>query len=289
MAAFDKGCDMLNTLVQLSLLDGSGSHEYVMHDMLRDLALRIASPKRNNVDKLLVRAGLGDQLPPVEEEWKEMKHISLMRNKLSSLPEAPDCPSLSTLLLLWNRELQTIPEIFFQYMTELQVLDLSFTGITSLPSSVGGLKNLRGLYLIGCDKLAMLRPKIGSLRMLQALRIINTGIKFLPAELSNLTHLSCLLVTPSPMNTFQMPVGCISKLSSLEYLAISVRKDDEWWVSNIDAILDEVASLRNLAKVQLHFPKVVQFEHFLSSSCLRNIESYWALNFQMVMCSTPST
>jgi len=75
VAAYEKWPVILNTLVQSSLLEMRVSGFYVMHDVLRDLALRIASPMGDSVTKFLVRAGLDDRLPPIEDTWKEKKCI----------------------------------------------------------------------------------------------------------------------------------------------------------------------------------------------------------------------
>lgn len=101
-------------------------------------------------------------MPPIEDEWKEKKCILLIRNKLNSLPEAPECAVLSALLVQSNGDLEIISDMFFQYMTGLGVLNLSNNGISLLPSSIGNLINLRGLYLNQCYELAMLPSDVGS-------------------------------------------------------------------------------------------------------------------------------
>jgi disease resistance protein RPS2 len=86
-------------------------------------------------------------------EWQQVNRISLMDNKLSSLPELPDCNNVSTLFLQRNRDLKVIPDIFFGRMQNLRVLNLHGIGIESLPSSVSLLKCLRALYLNSCISL----------------------------------------------------------------------------------------------------------------------------------------
>jgi len=230
VAAYEKWPVILNTLVQSSLLEMRVSGFYVMHDVLRDLALRIASPMGDSVTKFLVRAGLDVRLPPIEDEWKEKKCILLILNKLNSLPEAPDCAVLSTLLLQSNGDLEIISDMFFQYMTGLGVLNLSNNGISLLPSSVGNLINLRGLYLNQCYELAMLPSDVGSLKKLEILQIKETRINFLPPEVGNSAHLICLLVSSSANHFLKIPLGLISRVSSLEHSAIVVPMNNEWWL-----------------------------------------------------------
>ncbi|CAK7345778.1 unnamed protein product [Dovyalis caffra] len=106
-----------------------------MHDLLRDLALIITSPRGNNDNKFLVKAGLRDGSYGNEEEWKQMKRVSFINNELGTLPESPDY-------------------------------------IESLPSSISRLVNLRGLYPKYCYALEELPSEVGSLKKLEELQMI---------------------------------------------------------------------------------------------------------------------
>ncbi|CAK7345775.1 unnamed protein product [Dovyalis caffra] len=228
---YNKGRDLFNTLVQKSLLEMVGYSRCRMHDLLRDLALIITSPRGNNDSKFLVRAGLRDGSHGNEEEWKQMKRISFMKSTLGTLPESPDCPILSTLFLQYSLPLQTIPNKFFQHLVELQVLDLSYTRIRSLPSSISKLPS-----------------EVGSLKKLQELQMAEVAVQSLPFEIMNLN--------------LDIPAGVIKSLISLELLQIGVKLLQSAHV----AMLDEVACLRNLTKIHLSFPNVENLERFLSTS-----------------------
>ncbi|XXG69452.1 hypothetical protein AAC387_Pa06g2313 [Persea americana] len=126
-----------------------------MHDIIRDLALYIASSSSNEGPKFLVKAKVGLNQPPPEGNWREFERISLMMNDITELPIKPECPNLISLLLSENL-ITAVPHGFFELMPALQVLDLSDTSITSLSVSSSSLLNLRALILSGCEELTEL-------------------------------------------------------------------------------------------------------------------------------------
>ncbi|XP_051132775.1 leucine-rich repeat receptor protein kinase HPCA1-like isoform X2 [Andrographis paniculata] len=80
-------------------------------------------------------------------------------------------------------------------LTELQVLDLSYnkelTG--SLPPSLGNLKNLKSLILVGCGFTGKIPASLGSLEQLAILSLnLNKFIGEIPPELGNLSNLKWL-------------------------------------------------------------------------------------------------
>ncbi|OVA14103.1 Disease resistance protein [Macleaya cordata] len=122
----------------------SGSYVVWMHDIIRDVAILIASQEGNG---FFVKAGAG------LSDWPErirllsstsitggecLRRLSLMENRISVLPEEPELPDLLSLSLNGNRSLRKIPDSFFRSMTSLATLDLTSTDI----SVIGNLKNL---------------------------------------------------------------------------------------------------------------------------------------------------
>ncbi|KAL6012800.1 hypothetical protein ACLOJK_003289 [Asimina triloba] len=144
--AKNKGHDILEKLMDVCLLDQGtrGRSSVRMHDLLRYLAIWITSASSSSsclqASKFLVKAGEGLEKPPEEKMWEGMTKISLMKNQIAELQMVPNCPDLMTLFLGENPRLRTISDSFFRLMPELQVLDLSITGIT-----LGDLKELLDL------------------------------------------------------------------------------------------------------------------------------------------------
>ncbi|XP_058108042.1 disease resistance protein RPS5-like [Magnolia sinica] len=250
--ARDKGHSILKKLIDSSLLSGYPNAKFVrVHDVIRDMALRLTSTKGEEC-RFLARAGVGMEEPPIEDEWKEVKRISLMNNQLLGLPEKPECSMLSALLLQQNSSLIAIPDSFFKHMCTLRVLDLSSTCIKSLPPSLGNLVNLHGLYLNDCRDLSGLPSQVGALKRLEVLHLRCTsiedegllrcrtrGIKFLPAEIGELTCLGCLEVSFSRYNVVNdIPIEDLTMAMTPDGIFSRpwIREDDGslWMLDNID-------------------------------------------------------
>ncbi|KAF6143631.1 hypothetical protein GIB67_012430 [Kingdonia uniflora] len=236
---------MLNSLVSSGMLLKGDDEGYVMmHDIVCDAAISIASENRS---ESIMSAGLGLQKWPKLEEPGKCLRLSLMSNDIREVPaDAPECSQLVTLSLASNRSLEKIPDGFFEGMKRLATLDLSNIGISSLPRSLSCLENcLRSLYLDRCWSLKDV-SLIGNLKKLEILRI-----SILPEEIRGLTNLKMLDLLDI-WNLKCIPSNVISRLSSLEelYMRQSFRK---WEIEGTgdNASLAEVASLTNLSSLYL--------------------------------------
>ncbi|MCL7022085.1 hypothetical protein MKW94_029179 [Papaver nudicaule] len=224
-----------------------------MHDIVRDVAIKIASEEDNGFF-VLADVGLKD--------WPEKKllstakclRLSLMENKISTLPDNPELPHLLSLSLEKNRSLQRIPDNFFQSMIALVALDLSHTGISSLPSSLSFLVNLLSLHLDCCNfynnhtSLSV----IGKLKKLEILSFMNCYILRLPEEIGGLSNLKSLNLSDN--HELSIPTNVISRLSRLEELYMK-GSSCQWEVGQTrngsNASLDEIASLTCLNTLHL--------------------------------------
>ncbi|GLT26507.1 hypothetical protein SLA2020_015680 [Shorea laevis] len=211
--AYDKGYAILTRLEKNCLLektvDQSGNDGFKMHDVLRDMAIKIIGPEFG------YGANAGRKLlgVPDEHEWVNLKKMSLMANRISKIPFGLclKCPTLSTLNLSEN-PLCEIPGSFFERMSALKVLDLSDTGIMVLPTSISGLENLTTLRLQRCQSLVSF-PFVGKLRALKKLDLKEAGIKEVPQEMKSLTSLEYLdLFCP---DLRKLPTGILSNLFHL--------------------------------------------------------------------------
>uniref|UniRef100_A0A5B7BAP6 Putative NB-ARC domain-containing disease resistance protein isoform 1 n=1 Tax=Davidia involucrata TaxID=16924 RepID=A0A5B7BAP6_DAVIN len=256
------GAVILNHLKNTSLLEEGKSWEYVMMDkILRQVALNISS---NHPEcKYLVKTGGALQKPPDAESWSEKNRISLMENKLENLPNCPSCSMLSTLFLQKNSDLKEIPKSFFDDMENLKVLDLSDTGIRSLPPSLSKLINLKVLNVSECKYLVELAPQIGKLEHLETLDIRGIGVNIIPSHVENLACLRHLRVsfTKSGNGNDTQRGGfnhdIISKLSRLEALGIDVKSLEHWSNNVVEEIIKEVATLENFKSLKFFFSNEV--------------------------------
>ncbi|KAJ0102503.1 hypothetical protein Patl1_04202 [Pistacia atlantica] len=220
-------------LIASCLLIDPGVEGFVkMHDVIRDVALGIAS-KGDNV--FLVKVGLG------LSEWrKERRHlgqctaISLM--DIQMLPDHLVCPKLETLLLSckYNYDHRCNIEVsnhFFEEMKALKNVSLSFVDLSL--KSLKFLTGLKTLELIDCN----LRD-ISSLEHLARLEILSlrdSSFDEFPKELGALTELRLL----------DLP-----RFSQLEELYaddyFDEREDEETSTEGSNASLSELNSLSNL-------------------------------------------
>ncbi|XXG69445.1 hypothetical protein AAC387_Pa06g2312 [Persea americana] len=254
--ATNKGHRIIEELKRRCLLeydDDDVVDSVKMHDIIRDLALYIASSSCNEGPKFLVKAKVGLNEPPPEGNWREFERISLMMNDITELPVKPECPNLISLLLRENHHITAVPHSFFELMPALQVLDLSFTSITSLSVSSSCLLNLRALILTGCHRLKEV-PFLGQLKELQFLDIKSSGIRRLPEEMQNLVKLKKLNMS-GLFNLRTIPSNVMSGLSSLEDLRmlgtdVNWAKGSEFAVEN-DVTLGDLGKLKRLTILKI--------------------------------------
>ncbi|KAM3321183.1 hypothetical protein P3S67_008385 [Capsicum chacoense] len=215
---FNHGHTILNKLVKLCLLeatvDDSEDEAVRMHDLLREMALRITT----NKPRYIVRAGIGPQVLE-EQDW------------VSNL----DSP-------------------FFQYMNNLQVLDLSYNfELMDLPSCISNLESLRALSLRGCYRLKSM-PPLGKLKNLRVLNVFETGIEEVPQGTENLVKLKFLDMGRTGLD--ELPKEILTKLPRLQYLILPER---------VNAPVEDLASLELLEEFGGRFCDLHNFYKFMSS------------------------
>ncbi|XP_031274931.1 disease resistance protein At4g27190-like [Pistacia vera] len=240
---------MVNKLKASWLLTDASEEGFVkMHDVVRDVALGIAS-RGDNV--FLVKAGLG------LTEWpKEGRHlgqytaISLMDNKISMLPDQLVCPKLETLSLSRQKYYERRRNIevsnhFFEEMKVLKNVSLSYVNLSL--KSLKFLTDLKTLELIVCN----LRD-ISSLEHLARFEILSLrGSLFdeFPKELGALTELR-LLDLSNCRHVKRISSNVIKRFSQLEELYVGHSFDkweeEETSVEGSNASPSELNSLSNL-------------------------------------------
>jgi disease resistance protein RPS2 len=270
-AEFNKGHSMLNKLERVCLLESAekwGDDErYVkMHDLIRDMAIQILEENSQG----MIKAGARLREVPGAEEWTEnLTRVSLMHNQIEEIPSthSPRCPSLSTLLLCDNSELQFIADSFFEQLHGLKVLDLSRTGITKLPDSVSELVSLTALLLIDCKMLRHV-PSLEKLRALKRLDLSRTSaLEKIPQGMECLCNLRYLRMNGCGEKEF--PSGLLPKLSHLQVFVL-----EEWIPETnnrkaqhvpITVKGKEVAWLRKLESLECHFEGYSDYVEYLKS------------------------
>lgn len=242
-AEFDQGHAVLNKLERACLLESVVNRNekkkcLKMHDLVREMALQIARDEF----KWMVKVGAQLHEVPGEQEWPEdLDKVALMNNDLKevSLPLSHVHPRLTTLLLRGNCSLNQVVEPFFAQMPGLRVLDLSYTDIEKLPSSVSNLVSLSALLLQGCLKLRFV-PPLNKLKNLIELDLYGTIIEEVPQGLENLVSLRSL----------DMRRDGFACLRSLD-----MRRDETTWTQApvMKPAVDILARLSNLQSLSVPF------------------------------------
>ncbi|CAH2077914.1 unnamed protein product [Thlaspi arvense] len=169
-----KGYFLIGDLKAACLLEtGDEKTQVKMHNVVRSFALWMASEQGTYKDLILVEPSMGLTESPKAENWRQALVISLLDNRIQTLPEKPICLNLTTLMLQQNSSLKKIPTGFFTHMPVLRVLDLSFTSITEIPLSIKYLVELYHLALSG-TKISVLPQELGNLRKLKHLDLQRT-------------------------------------------------------------------------------------------------------------------
>ncbi|CAL9237953.1 unnamed protein product [Arabidopsis halleri] len=297
--ARNKGYTMLGTLIRANLLTEVGKTLVVMHDVVREMALWIASDFGKQKENFVVRAGVGLHEIPEVKDWGAVRRMSLMKNNIEEITCGSKCSELTTLFLQnnelrnlsgefircmqklvvldlsWNHNFNKLPEQISE-MASLQYLGLSFTNIEQLPVGFHELKNLTLLNLSGTKRLF----SVGAISKLSSLRILelicsNVHVDVsLVKELQLLKHLQVLTITISTemeqISDDQRLANCITDLEISAFqqkafnisLLTSMENLRRLWVENshVSEINTNLMCIENKTdSSDLHNPKIPCF------------------------------
>ncbi|KAG6672363.1 hypothetical protein I3842_16G053700 [Carya illinoinensis] len=288
---------IVKNLRRLNLLLNSNKDECVkMHDVVRDVAISIASKEENGFMVKLDK-GLKDW-PPTDRSYDSYIAISLLLGEMKCHPNELKCPKLqllrlscrnlsemvpSSFLLSMKQSKNTFPDNLFNGMKELKMLSLEYYGyfLMSLPPSMQILQNLQMLHLEYCCLKDV--SAIGTLGNLEILGFRNSKIEELPWEIGNLSRLK-LLDMRGRYSLKRIAAGVLSRLSRLEELYVKGFKnwgcattmEENGEVTNNNASLAELIPYSNqLVVLEISVPSIKCFPkelHFSNSDFRFQIE-----------------
>ncbi|KAF8064789.1 hypothetical protein N665_1166s0004 [Sinapis alba] len=203
--AKNQGYDIIGSLVHSHLLmHGVLTLTVKMHDVIREMALWIASKSDKHKETFCVRSGAHLRHIPKDIKWELVRKMSLMSNQIAEISCSVKCPKLSTLLLQSNKLVEVSGE-FFRFMPALVILDLSMNfSLSGLPeeiSNLDGLKKLKRLMDLNLEFTRELESVAGiatSVPNLQVLKLFCSRVcvdNVLMKELQLLEHLRILTAT----------------------------------------------------------------------------------------------
>ncbi|GKV45553.1 hypothetical protein SLEP1_g52622 [Rubroshorea leprosula] len=258
----DNGHFILNKLENNCLLENGHSKDTIkMHDVVRDMALRIGS-------QFMVKACMRLTDIPDEHDWTEnVEKVSLMENAISDIPinMCPICPNLTTLMLQGNWELTQIPGCFFANMRGLKCLNLSETSIESLPHSICNLESLTTLLLRDCRQLKHV-PCLAKLKALKKLDMFKAGIDVVPEGIDMLVNLQYLdLRCPELV---ELSTQILGNLSHLQHLTVYSKS------TTLKIKGKEVRGLKKLETFQAQLYDLQHFNNYVKSNHFKRLSNY---------------
>ncbi|KAG8372007.1 hypothetical protein BUALT_Bualt12G0021900 [Buddleja alternifolia] len=229
------------------LQDGSNEHYVKMHDVVRDVAIFIASGER------LVDSNFSSIDWWLEHSDSDCNWTSVFPIERIQLPIVLEVPNLR-LLLIHSRYGIGIQmhDYFFEVMKKLNVLSLR--NISFKPEALQFLKNLKALNLERCTLESVF--VVGQLLNLQILRCHSCySITELPAEIGRLIHLRLLDFSDCTSLKRVVP-GVLSSLVRLEELKMigsfkGWEADKNGKERRNNASLNELESLSNLTCLEI--------------------------------------
>lgn len=259
-AAIDKGHTLLNNLVNSCLLEVCDGRHVKIHDVVRDMAIKITKV----TPQFMVKAGLG-LTESLAKDWSEdLERVSLMYNKIEHLSFTPSkCQRITTLLLQHN-PLTWVSDSFFCHMHALKVLDLSYTLIEFLPVSLSLLENLREISLDHCIDLSYV-SSLANLKALRELKLGYTKILKLPAGMDELVNLKSLdLYHTRHLESFLGDKA--AHLSHLKCLRIDL--------SNVKVSAEELMRFKELKILGAAFHSLKEFNKYAESPQCQELSNY---------------
>ncbi|XP_019085299.1 PREDICTED: probable disease resistance protein At1g61180 isoform X2 [Camelina sativa] len=215
---YNKGYAMLRTLIRANLLAESGTESVVMHDVVREMALWIASDFGKQKENFVVQANVGLVEIPKVKDWGAVRRMSLMKNKIKEIPcsSSSKCCELTTLFLQGNR-LKNLSGEFLQSMKKLVVLDFSYNpNLSELPEQISKLASLQYLDL-SLTSIEQLPVGLQELKKLNHLDLTDTWELCSVSGISKLLNLRVLKLRGSKVHG---DVSLVKELQLLEHLQV---------------------------------------------------------------------
>ncbi|CAL5422413.1 unnamed protein product [Camellia sinensis] len=250
------------------LMNGEREGCVKMHDVVRDVAISIASREEHS---FMVRCDEALKEWPEKERHKNYAVISLRCTGTSKLPDNLEFPKLYLLRLEDNHasNLPNLPDSFYGGMKELKALSMLNVYIEgSLPTSLRWLTNLRSLSLYKCGLINDISV-IGALENLEILSFQGTEIEELPKEIGRLSHLK--LLDLSQCGVKRICPGVLSSLSKLEELYLGSSFNDEHRIEETKATFTELCGLSNFTTLAIHLR---HFAYWPRDLVLTNLKAF---------------
>ncbi len=139
-----------------------------------------------------------------------------------------------------ERITRKILEKIIPELEQCEFLDLSFNKLSSLPDSIGNLKNLTRLYL-RYNKLTELPDSIGNLKGLQELSLWSNKLSSIPESIGVITNLQELSLSNNKLSSLPESIGNLTNLQTLDLA-----------MNNLSSLPNSIGNLTNLTTLYLN-------------------------------------
>lgn len=172
-----------------------------------------ASGIDNYMEGLLRKGQIkSEHLPTVIFEISGLSHLDLESTKINHLPAR--CSSKLQELVLANNFFQIVPNLVLT-SNLLCFLDLSGNVITSLPTEIGNLTNLKKFW-INNNKIELLPNSIEKLIVLEELSLSRNLLTTFPETIGNLKALHTLVADHNFISSLPNTIGELQELQTLD-------------------------------------------------------------------------
>ena len=267
--AFNQGRDIIEHLKTACLFESYKYDRVKMHDVIRDMALWLATTYSGNQNKIFVEEKDNVEVHQVSK-WKEVQRMYMLFSSMVESGMPPSFPNLVTLIVR-SGGMETFPSGFFHFMPIIKVLNLSGTGITKLPIGIGKLVTLEYLNL-SFTRLTELSTELKTLKKIRCLLLRGMShLKMISKEvISNLSMMRIFVLEFNELileteNARQSPREEEEpRYSSEDNGALYLRKDNK-------ALLEELEGLEHINWVNVTVEGALSFQKLSSSQKLKNV------------------
>lgn len=188
------------------------------------------------------------ELPAEIKSFKNLKSLSIYRNKIKQLPDY--LPELGLIKLdLSNNELTSVPDVLYNCTTlkklnlksnkltaidprlfnlkELEELNLNSNSISEIPNEIGKLMNLKKLFL-RMNELESLPNSVANLKKLEEIELYGNDFYKFPETLSASNSIKTILMGSNSIKHLPESVVDMEKLKyiDLSYNSLSLKERD---------------------------------------------------------------
>jgi len=202
---------------------------------------RLRLTQNQSLETLVIHDDETNHLPRRYGRLKQLETLDLGRCALTKLPNLTGSKSVKRLVLNDNRI--RLDKVRRQYL-QLEELNLVANGITSLPSTIGSMKNLRKLNLNN-NQITTIAPEISNLVHLEQLFLYRSSLKSIPPDLYQLKNLKAIDLYYNQLTQLDPEIANWSKLEIL-YAANN----------KLFTLPDNLGKLTQLRELYLHHNKL---------------------------------